>query len=61
MKLYKMSWVTKSGDKVDNQLFTADVVSKTLIDLEQWGCSNIKLESVEKKDSNVNIESQEAY
>ena len=45
--MFRASWITSSGDTVKNQLFTADHVSKLLSDLEEWGSTNIKIESID--------------
>ena len=46
MNKYSMSWTTKNGDKVANQVFTADHVSGQLQALEEWGATDIRLEQI---------------
>ena len=42
---YILSWTTKDGAGVENQLFTAEHISHKLAELESAECTSIKLES----------------
>lgn len=44
--MYLMSWTLSSGERITGQRYTADMVSKVLMDLESWGATDIKVESV---------------
>lgn len=47
-KVYKMSWTTKDGTRVENQLYTAEYITHQLLSLEEWGATNIEIKSVEE-------------
>lgn len=44
MYKYNLSWTTKDGRRVENQLFTAEHISHKLANLEQEECTSIKIE-----------------
>ena len=50
MKLYLVSYTTNNGDKVKDQLYTADHISKLLKDLEDWEATDIVIKSKETGD-----------
>ena len=52
MTLYEMSWTTKNGDEFKGQLFTAEHITNTLINLEKSGCTNITMVQVKDKENN---------
>lgn len=47
MYKYNLSWITKDGRRVENQLFTAEHISHKLAELEQAESSSIRLESID--------------
>lgn len=47
---YSMEWTEKGGTRVKNQLFTAEYVSRKLQELEAWGCTNIRIISLDGRD-----------
>ena len=51
LKLYLVSYTTNNGDKVKDQLYTADHISKLLKDLEDWEATNIVIKSKETGDT----------
>ena len=50
LKLYLVSYTTNNGDKVKDQLYTADHISKLLKDLEDWGATDIVIKSKDTGD-----------
>lgn len=41
---FKMSWTTKDGTRVADQIYTAEAVSGQLVQLESWEATDIKVE-----------------
>jgi len=55
MKKYEISYIQKDGKPVDGQIFTAENVSGHLKNLEDWGCHDIIVKSIEEvKEENLN-------
>ena len=46
---YLMSWTLKDGTRVENQLYTAEAISRQLAALEEWGATNIEIKSVKSE------------
>lgn len=44
---YTMSYTQKDGTKVINQIFTAENITRKLIELESYGATNIEIKSVD--------------
>ena len=42
---YRVSYVIKDGTRIENQIYTAEHITKLLLNLEAWGCTNIVIES----------------
>lgn len=51
MYKYEMSWKTKDGRKIENQIFTAEKAGEMLKNLEEWKATDIilKLITVEER------------
>ena len=45
---YEISYIDSDGHEVNNQIFTAEGVSGHLKNLEEWGCKNIVVKSLEE-------------
>lgn len=61
MYKYNLSWTTKDGRRVENQLFTAEHISHKLAELEQAECSSISLESIDRGRRAVFIPSSDDF
>ncbi len=48
MKKYSMSWTTKDGQRIRNQIYTADMIGGRLMDLEKCGAMDIDVTSIEE-------------
>lgn len=43
---YEMSWTLKDGTRIENQIYTAENISKQLLTLESWGATDIVIKSI---------------
>jgi len=48
MYKYRMSWRTSKGEKIENQIFTADIITHQLKNLEEWKATDIKIELIKE-------------
>ena len=48
MSHYKISYTQRNGERVSNQIFTADKVSDYLVWLDKWGCYDVVAEQVKE-------------
>lgn len=49
--VYVFSWEDKYGNKIENQIYTVGHVDSLLSDLEEWGCTNIKMKILDEDDT----------
>lgn len=47
---YEMKWVLKDGTKVEGQIYTAEMISSILKQLEEWGATDIELKLMKGKE-----------
>lgn len=47
--IYLFSWIDKHGHKVENQAYTVGNIDKLMKSLEEWGCTNIKMQQMDDK------------
>ena len=48
MYKYRMSWKTSKGEKIKNQITTADIIAHQLKKLEEWKATDIKIELIKE-------------
>lgn len=46
---YEMSWTQKDGTKIEGQIFTAEHITRKLLELESYGAKDIIIKSVKCK------------
>ena len=48
---YYICYTKKDGERVENQIYTTENITKALQSLEEWGAHDILIQSIEKEDT----------